>query len=189
MTYESRGVLGKVPKLAKQIGFKGIIVGIHNLNDEQELKQARKAKKFVDGYCIGNGGLKDGKYSLTELEEVMKKLRKKTKTPVTTSEPFDDYLDVEGYSMFYHYPIHKALPLIYIGDWCFPNGPYWSGKKEPLAATKQTQIQYSRLWNLAGEDRLIVFKEIGRQLPTGDYVEYSEGRQFDYYKYMVLPFA
>ncbi len=86
ITYSSSGVMGQIPSLAKEAGFKHILMGIWDPHNKNEIENAVKAASLVDGYCIGHEGLFRKEYSKQELIQRMKEVRKKTGKPVTTSD-------------------------------------------------------------------------------------------------------
>jgi exo-beta-1,3-glucanase (GH17 family) len=150
ITYGSSGAQGKyLPRLARDAGFKGLILGIWNPSDGQEIKQAEAAASLpiVLGYCVGNEGLHE-RYQLDTLSSAIKSVRRATGKPVTTTEEIDDYAS-DG--------------LLGLGDWVFPNAhPYFHGQKEPEAAVRWTQSAWDDMARRSG--RFVFFKEVG--LPT-----------------------
>lgn len=150
ITYGSSGTQGKyLPQLAQDAGFKGLILGIWNPSDRNEIKQAEAAANLpvVLGYCVGNEGLHE-RYELDTLSSAIKSLRRATGKPVTTAEEIDDYANDT---------------LLRLGDWVFPNAhPYFHGQKDPEAAVRWTQTAWDDIVRRSG--RFVLFKEVG--LPT-----------------------
>src|SRR6266567_744118 len=167
VTYSAKGRLGnELLALAKEAGFRGIIVGVWNPKDSDELAAARNAamSDIVLGICVGNEGLMDGRYSLESLQEAIRAIRAATKKPVTTTETIDRYDE-------------KLLRIV---DFVFPNAhPYFSNVTEPKAAVVWTQEGFQRLVN--GTSQFVMLKEVG--LPTaGDEKQpLSEEAQCEYY--------
>ena len=160
VTYSSTGIMGKeFPRIARETGFKGLILGIWNPNNRQEMATAVAAAKnpIVLGYCVGNEGLKK-RYDIKELSIAIDGLRKATGKPVTTTEEIDDYGEKE---------------LLSIGDWIYPNAhPYFHSQLEPQAAIDWTVGAFKDL--IRRSKRFVMFKEVG--LPTaGD----SKGKLSD----------
>ena len=157
VTYDSRGVMGKdLPIIAEEAGFDGLIMGIWDPTNEEELSNAKAASAFsiVLGFCVGNEGLSK-RYEMPVLSFVIDNLREETGKPVTTTEELDDYYDEK---------------LLQLGDWVFPNAhPYFHGQLDAVNAVKWTEGAYK---DLDGKtDLFVLFKEVG--LPTaGD----SEGK-------------
>ena len=162
ITYGSDSIFGRFPQIAKSEGIKGFVMGIWNPTSKEEIKNAIKAKDFVDGYCVGNEGLLNGRYTLQKLKFVMDSLRTVTNKPVTTTEPSTTYND----------------ELKKLGDWIFPNvHPYWSGITNPDSAAKWTKKQYDNF--SANTSRVVIFKEVG--LPSAGGNDLSEVNQNQYY--------
>jgi len=175
ITYSSGGTFADVPRIAKEEGFQGVIMGVWSPTSTLEKENAKSMVEYVDGYCVGNEGLYFGYYNLATLEGAIDELREDTSKPVTTTEPIGYYSDSS---------------LRGIGDWLFPNvHPYWAGEKEPTAAKDWTVGQFNWLRSLEPE-KPILFKEVG--LPTADDPECSETRQAEYYRLLqrtTVPFA
>ena len=57
VTYEASGVFAEIPRLAREAGFEGILMGVWTPGDEAETQAAMDAAPFVDGYVVGNEGL------------------------------------------------------------------------------------------------------------------------------------
>lgn len=170
-TYSAYNILGKIPQLAREIGFEGVIMGLWNFPQidpvagQIEWNNALLARDYVDGYCVGNEGILTGRYSLAVLTEAVNSLRNITHKPVTTNEELNIYLNDSA--------------LLSLGDWIYPNAhPYWAGVKEPLPAVQWTVEKFNLLQQLA-PGRFIAFKEVG--LPTAGDTACSEERQAQYY--------
>lgn len=167
VTYGSTGIMGReFLTLAQESGFEGIIMGVWDLNSQEEISAAKNASSnpIVLGFCIGNEGLYD-RYQMVELSEAIQSLRIATGKPVTTTEQIDDYSDEE---------------LLQLGDWVLPNvHPYFHSRLDPVEAVKWTVGAYEYL--VRQTDRFILFKEVG--LPTaGDLdAKLSETIQDQYY--------
>jgi exo-beta-1,3-glucanase (GH17 family) len=157
-----------IPALAQESGFEGMIVGVWNPTDEQELRVAEQSAQhpIVVGYCVGNEGL-DERYDLETLVSAMERLRRATGKPVSTTEQVHDY--------------YENSPLWKISDWIFPNAhPYFSGYRDPQEAVAWTRQVFEALDSVS--DKPLVFKEVG--LPSGGDTDLSEARQAQYYRLM-----
>ena len=167
VTYSSSGVLGvELPQIAEAEGFQGLIMGIWDPKNEDELMAAKVASNLpiVLGFCVGNEGL-GKRYQLPELSETMQHLYEVTGKPVTTTEELGDYAD-------------KDFRLL--GDWLFPNvHPYFHNRLDPEKAVRWTQGAFKQLKKKS--DQFIWFKEVG--LPTAGDAEgkLSEANQKEYY--------
>ena len=162
VTYGSDNILGQLPQIAKSMGIKGVIMGIWDPKNSEEFNNAVKAKDFVDGYCVGNEGLTNGRYTMITLKQAADSLRTITNKPVTTTEPSTTYTaDIKNF-----------------GDWIFPNThPYWSGVKKPRDAAIWTKQQYDDFSK--GTTKIVVLKEVG--LPSAGENGMSEKNQNLYY--------
>jgi len=162
-TYGADDILGNVPRIAKEIGFPHVVMGIWSLESPEEWNNALDAVNYVDGYCVGNEGLSAGRYTIGQLEEKLESLREATKKPATTTEALSEY-DVN---------------LLELGDWVFPNcHPYWQGITNPENAASWTLQQYD---DLSGKtSKIVVLKEVG--LPSEGNIGLSEENQNNYYR-------
>ncbi|MCX7765705.1 MAG: hypothetical protein N2246_03245 [Candidatus Sumerlaeia bacterium] len=170
-TYSAYNILGKIPQLAREIGFEGVIMGLWNFPQvdpvagQIEWNNALLARNFVDAYCVGNEGILAGRYSLAVVAEAVNSLRNTTRKPVTTNEELSVYFNTPG--------------LLDLGDWIYPNiHPYWAGVKEPLPAVQWTVEKFNLLQQSA-PGRFISCKELG--LPTAGDSACSAERQAEYY--------
>lgn len=167
VTYSSLGVLGReLPTIAKMLRFKGLIMGIWDPSDPNEINAAKAAANtpIVLGFCVGNEGL-GKRYQLPELAAAIQNLRVATGKLVTTTEEIDDYSD------------ERFLKL---GDWILPNAhPYFHNQLDPDAAVQWTKAAYQDLKRRS--NRFVLFKEVG--LPTAGDPErkMSEDAQERYY--------
>jgi exo-beta-1,3-glucanase (GH17 family) len=170
VTYGSSGIMGKeFPVIAQSLGFQGIILGIWNPLNKNELNNAKNAASLpvVLGYNIGNEGLykNRGNYSIWDLCSAITDLRTSAGKPVATSEEIDDY------------SIHTEL--LFVGDWLFPNAhPYWHSTKYPLDAVKWEMTRYHDM--AENTDRFVFFKEVG--LPTSGAMGLSETSHDMFYR-------
>ena len=166
VTYGSTGRMGHdLPTLAESAGFEGLIMGIWDPTNQEEMANAKVATKLpiTLGFCVGNEGLHQ-RYELPVLSAAIESLRKATGKPVTTTEEIDDYSDPA---------------LLQLGDWVFPNAhPYFHNQLDPDAAVQWTQAAYNDTVRRAG--RFVMFKEVG--LPTAGRPGLSEANQERYYQ-------
>lgn len=152
--------------LVQATGFEGMIVGVWNPSDENELQAAEQAGRHpvIIGYCVGNEGL-DVRYDLKTLVFAMERLRRATGKPVSTSEEVGDYSE-------------NSL-LWQIADWTFPNvHPYFAKHREPQEAVKWTEEIFKTLRPMSNKP--LIFKEVG--LPSDGDFGLSNSRQAQYYQ-------
>ena len=165
VTYGAGGVLSEIPRLAREVGFEGVVMGIWTPGDPEETEAAIQATSYVDGYVVGNEGLFFDRYDFEALERAVSELRVETGKPVTTSEVLSLYYTEEK--------------LLRLGDWVFPNAhPYWQGITDPSDAVIWTQDTFDSLKTKA-DDIPVVLKEVG--LPTAGAPRLSEYQQAEYY--------
>lgn len=150
VTYAASGILGtKVPAIADSIGFKGLIMGIWDPFNKEELSNAINSARLsiILGYCIGNEGL-GKRYQLQDLTTAIADLKIQTNKPVTSTEELEDYFDAD---------------LLKLGDWIFPNvHPYFHNQLDPVLAVKWTREAFEDLQRHS--KRFVMLKEVG--LPT-----------------------
>ena len=162
VTYGAYGVLAQIPRIAAETGFRGMIMGIWDISDFEELSNAIASSNLVDGYCAGNEGL-GKRYESALLVQVMKEIREETGRPVTTTEEINDYYNV-------------TLNLVSLGDWVFPNiHPFMHQIKDPEKAVRWIG-RHNRLLNKQVDYGKIVFiKETG--FPTSGAAGATETNQ------------
>jgi exo-beta-1,3-glucanase (GH17 family) len=170
VTYGSAGIMGRaLPTIAQSLGYEGMIMGIWNPANRNELNNALSASSLpiVMGYGIGNEGLYANRerYSIPELCSAISELRTSTGKPVATSEEIDDY------------SFHPEL--LFVGDWLFPNAhPYWHSTKYPLDAVEWQVTRYTDM--VENTNHFVFFKEVG--LPTSGARGLSEENHDLYYR-------
>ncbi|UCC94760.1 MAG: hypothetical protein JSW40_08105 [Candidatus Omnitrophota bacterium] len=150
VTYGSERTLKHIPYLAKQVGFKGVIMGIWDINSLGEIKSALYAQKYVDGYCVGNEGYKY-RYNFQQLNSTIRFIKCVTGKPTTTAEQIDNY--------------YYDKNLVDISDWIFVNAhPYHQNIKKPKKAVRWVKEKVKRLERVLENkdcDKMIVVKELG----------------------------
>jgi exo-beta-1,3-glucanase (GH17 family) len=168
VTYGSKGIMGKIPELARLEGLDGtIIMGIWDITSKEEFDHAISQGRFVDGYCLGNEGL-GVRYNAEALLSRMRHLRRTTRLPVTTSEPIVQYFQPE-----YQHVLCKA------SDWIFPIiHPFWNHPFDPEKAVQWITVHYDYLSAVSG--RRIIIKEAG--FPSTGHEKLSEEAQVVFFK-------
>lgn len=167
VTYGSEGILGQeLHKLAENHGFKGIILGIWDIQNNEEIENTRLASKskIVKGFCVGNEGL-DVRYNFEQLKHAIDTVSSLTGKPVTTTEQIEDYSNEK---------------LLLLGDWIFPNvHPYWHGKYQLEEAVTWTTTMYDDL--VQRSNKPVLLKEVGFPTANDDVHGISEILQEKYY--------
>lgn len=145
ITYGSSGMLALIPETAKRLGFVGVLMGVWDIFDQDELQAAVNAAPFVDGYCLGNEGLHK-RYEREDIINAMDSIRQATRKPVTTTEEVEDYANAT---------------VAELGDWVFPNiHPIFFNAKEPKKAVAFIAHQY-KIITRAAKGRPVLVKEAG----------------------------
>jgi exo-beta-1,3-glucanase (GH17 family) len=82
----------QIPRIARELGFAGMIAGVWTIDSDQEINAIRHLAKqgLIDAINLGNEGL-ESRYEWAELRQAMQKLRAETNLPVSTSEQIEDY--------------------------------------------------------------------------------------------------
>jgi len=147
ITYGSEYSLAEIPEIAKALGFQGVIMGIWDIRDSNEIASAIFMADYVDGYCVGNEGLYK-RYDLDELKKAIDYIKAKTHRPATTTEEIFDY---------------AKTYVLEIGDWIFPNvHPFLSSVKDPAPAVNWIKGHYRIIKRHADQlKKPVLFKEIG----------------------------
>jgi serine/threonine protein kinase len=166
VTFGSKGVLARIPEIAKRNGMKFVVMGVWNPKDEQELKAAKEAVNHVDGYCMGHDGL-GKRYDFEELKQAIGNLKSMTRNPVTTAEKLADY--------------SSTPELLDIGDWAFPDiHGYWHEGTSPEMMVKWTIEAMKRVDVLMGTSKKpIIVKMVS--FPSGPVPISSEAAQTQFF--------
>lgn len=163
VTYGSYATLGQIPRIAKEAGFEGIIMGIWTIDDRDEVMNAILSAEYVDGYCVGNEGL-NSRYDSRQLKEAISLIKKATRKPATTTEQVSDYYNDE---------------VLNTGDWVFPNiHPFLAEVKEPEKAAKWIEKHYQNIKKHCSKDRVVIFKEAGYPTAGAHYANANNQKIF-----------
>jgi exo-beta-1,3-glucanase (GH17 family) len=98
VTYSCARGLDAVPRLARQAGFRAVVLGVWNPSDERELARALAAARAEPGVvfalALGNEGLFFERYDAAALARAFARVRAELPwVAVTTTEPFSSYLE------------------------------------------------------------------------------------------------
>jgi exo-beta-1,3-glucanase (GH17 family) len=161
VTYSCANGLDALPRLAREAGFRAVILGVWSPSDSDELGRAigaaRSEPEVVLALALGNEGLFFRRYGADELRAAFERARRELPgVPLTTSEPFSVYLDPAQ---------AESLPA---QDFLLPNvhpvDQPWFGPKTPLAQSVELVPNVVR--ELETRDSLpVLVKETG--LPSG----------------------
>ncbi|MHC4442598.1 MAG: glycoside hydrolase family 17 protein [Planctomycetota bacterium] len=165
VTYEMMNGLERVPKIAKEIGFRWVIAGIYwwtngtangqnqsTLDDEKS--NLEDQIQWIDGIVIGNEGLIESsvwnqpRYTITDLQRELQLIRTRyPDKPVTTAEGTDTY---EKYSQLVSDPS--------LTDFVFPNiHPWWGGFRDPTQGVNNIVNTINSVpFSLRGDQLLVI---------------------------------
>jgi exo-beta-1,3-glucanase (GH17 family) len=117
VTYTLLGTYADIPRIAKADGFQYVIAGIYYPNNPTEIAAAASTNvlPYTDAFVVGNEGLQDGRYTLSQLTTAIAEVHQATGKPVTTSEPGGQYYSSSP----------NSQALLSLGDWLFPNIDYF----------------------------------------------------------------
>lgn len=156
-----------IHRVAQEVGFEGMILGVWDPANLEELTYAKEAAQYevVIGYVVGNEGLYV-RYDYDTLWAAMDELQQATGKPVSTTEQIEDYAEDR---------------LMELGSWIFPNvHPYWHGITDPQRAADWTVERFRELTERT--DKPVMFKEVG--LPSGGDSRVNEANQAEYYQFL-----
>ena len=171
ITIESGGLMSNIPKIAKEIGFLGVIMGIFKITDPIEIRAAIKASPHVDAYCVGNM-FTDCPYGEIDVLHVMKKITRKTNLPISTT------LRPIGYRVFPQ--ISKYI------DWFFPDiHGNWYTKASAIEIINQTKNFINEIMVLQAQypDKPCLLKFIS--FPSAEVENASTLEQYKFYRLLV----
>jgi len=157
----------QIPRIAKEVGFRGMLLGVWDAKNAEELAKAKETAKedIVLAIIVGNEGLMSNRYDFATLKRVVEEMAEATGKPVTTTEVVESYI--------------TNKELLQIGHFLAPNAhPYHHSVKEPSKAVDWTVKTFEDLQKHT--DKLILLKEVG--LPTEGDTGLSEEAQAEYYR-------
>lgn len=98
VTYSCTNGLDAIAPLARELGFRAVVLGVWDPTSDRELElaiaAARAAPEVVLALALGNEGLFFGRYDAAELARAFARARSEAPgVAVTTSEPFSSHLD------------------------------------------------------------------------------------------------
>lgn len=166
ITYGTNGGLEKVPAIAKEMGYRAMIIGIWDIKADMEVKKAIQLTKeypeFVFAVCCGNEGITMNRYDFQTLENAMNQIRQSLpSTYIVTSEPIHSYGDPN---------------IVELGEFCFPIiHPIFSGinKFDPITMAQWVFQCVDTLRK--STQKPILVKETG--LPSAGYSDCSPQNQ------------
>ncbi len=160
VTYSSANGLDAVPALARELGFKAVVLGVWDPTSDRELGQAiaaaRAAPEIVLALALGNEGLFFARYDATALAGAFARVRREAPgVAVTTTEPFSSYLEPDRARALPEQDF--LLPVVH------PLDQPWFGKAPPGTAV---DFVVNVVRELEAKTRLpVLVKETG--VPSG----------------------
>jgi len=171
ITFSASGSLADIPRIAKELGFRGVIMGIIDITDKGEVSSAITARDYVDAYCVGHM-FTDYPYSELDLLETIGRVRRATSRPVTTT------LRPNGYLVFPK--ISHAI------DFFFPDiHANWYSDGTAAHARKATELFVSEVRQLQERypDKAVLLKLIS--IPSKEVPGASTEQQYHFYRQVV----
>lgn len=162
--------LANIPQIAEQAGFRGLLQGVWDPNNRDEIERAKKIaaeSTILVGIIVGNEGLMFHRYDLQSLRKAMDEMKRETGKPVSTTEVVESYF--------------SRKELVEWSDFLAPNAhPYFHGRamREPRRAVAWTLKVFQNLLEQA-RGKPVLLKEVG--LPTSGDEGLSEKAQAEYY--------
>jgi len=100
VTYSSARGLDAVPAIARELGFRAVVLGVWDPTSEAELDRAiasaRAEPETVLALALGNEGLFFARYDAAALARAFARVRRALPgVALTTTEPFSSYLDLD----------------------------------------------------------------------------------------------
>ncbi|MFI5315260.1 MAG: hypothetical protein ACHQ6T_06145 [Myxococcota bacterium] len=160
ITYSCANGLDAVPRLAREAGFRAVVLGVWSPSDSRELSRALAAagaeRSVVVALALGNEGLFFRRYGASALGAAFARARReRPELPLATSEPFALYLDPARASELPREDL--LLPTVH------PVDQPWFGSAPPETSVEFVANVVARL-----EERFalpVLVKETG--LPSG----------------------
>lgn len=92
ITYGTMGCLAAIPRIAHELGFKRLILGIYDVTNEAEILTAfdllRNYPELIQSVCLGNEGLSFKTYEVSDFVSCAERFRAEFPSLwITTSEP------------------------------------------------------------------------------------------------------
>ena len=172
ITFGADGALAKIPKLAKDVGFSAVIMGIYvnPAATEWNLIQVESAlaqDEWVDAFVYGHLNLEQ--IDFESLANGLRELKSRTKKPVSTTLPFIAYIGDRG---------AQAREL---GDFLIPDvHGSWRGGATPSQLVDELRSKIERLADVLPGRKPVLLKMIS--YPSGGADGLTPENQRDFFK-------
>ncbi len=152
ITYGSKDALREIPAIAKEVGFKRMILGVYDVTEPEDFGNAvaliEEFPDLIHSVCLGNEGLAFELYTLEQLIQSIRDMRRRfPHLWLTTSEPVFAF---------------GEKTIVSEVDYCFPIIHPWIHdifKNDPTTAALWTIQTAQRLQILS--EKVILIKETG----------------------------
>ena len=116
ITYSATSGLEAVPRIARELAFHTIILGIWDPSSEAEIRNVIEAVKqypsLIGAVIIGNEGLYTKRYLTQDVQKARQRLKQEyPHLAVTTSEPFFLYFEKEYFQFFNEHDL--LMPVVH----------------------------------------------------------------------------
>jgi len=171
ITFSASGSLADIPRIAKEVGFRAVIMGIINVVDNEELSAAISVKEYVDAYCVGHM-FTDYPYSQTEVLQALDIVRSSTGRPISTT------LRPNGYLVFPE--VSNAI------DFFFPDihaNWYYDGSAHKALKATEEYVREVRRLQARYPNKPVLLKLIS--IPSEEVPGASTEQQYQFYRQVV----
>jgi hypothetical protein len=179
ITFHAIGTCARIPALAKEVGFRKVIMGIAIRNENgqildpaDQIKAAIAAAADVDAYILGHNP--PTQIDIPQLAAWMSQVRNATGKPVSTTAPLSYYLGERGQDWreigdFYAPDVH--------GSWMYGASPY-----RVFEELRQSLRDVAAL----PRDKPVLLKMVS--LPSAGAPDLSEDAQAEFYTWLTRDF-
>lgn len=106
ITYSATSGLEAIPRIAHELGYRAVILGIWDPASETEIQNVVQAVKkypqLIAAVIVGNEGIYSKRYQPQDVQSTIRRLKKEfPRLALTTSEPFFLYFNAD-YSQFFN---------------------------------------------------------------------------------------
>jgi len=197
ITYSSDKGIEITPKIANELGYQAMIMGIWDPNSESEITNLLAAVKqyptLIAAVIVGNEGLYSRRYQEEDVKKAIRRIHQECPAlPTTTSEPFFLYFKPELSPFFHSHDL--VMPNIHpvFEKWFAPNSPT-QGVEMVLQVAKQFKQTYPQPLliketgmpsgqtdhGFSASRQALFWAELFRRFPTSDQQSFSCFEAFD----------
>ena len=166
LTFGVDGTLATAPRIAREIGFEVVGVGVWDVNDQDQIDTAVGLAGYTDFFILGSEGILSGRYTLQELADAIDAVRNRTCKSVTTSEPWDVLLS--------NTDIVDMVDFVAVNIY-----GWWEGAHEPQDAVELLLEHFEDVEDAAA-GKVAIVRETG--FPTGGHPDASVCKQHEYFE-------